>query len=186
MIFCFCWIHHQVKHHYCTSFRWSLFFSFFFFSPIWIRFQLPQPIDVETPQSARTRKGFDGFDYDLVFSDEFNTPGRTFYPGLLSYFPSFFTFAVLSFHDSTSTFNLTLYILFSPLITPFSSHPFSGSPPFPFPEFTALSFFLLFLDRSWVICHPATYLPGLSGGNSHPTLRKLRFRTITVQKALNT
>ena len=54
----------------------------------------------------------------------------------------------LSFHDSTSTFNLTLYILFSPLITPISSHPFSGSPPFPFPEFTALSFFLLFLDRS--------------------------------------
>lgn len=46
---------------------------------------MPQSIDVDTPQSAHTRKGFDGFDYEIVFSDEFNTPGRTFYPGLLSY-----------------------------------------------------------------------------------------------------
>ena len=46
---------------------------------------MPQPIDVDTPQSALTRKGFDGFDYEIVFSDEFNTPGRTFYPGLWSY-----------------------------------------------------------------------------------------------------
>ena len=44
---------------------------------------MPQLIDVETPQSARTRKGFDGYDYEIVFSDEFNTPGRTFYPGSL-------------------------------------------------------------------------------------------------------
>lgn len=55
---------------------------------------MPQPVDVDTPQSAYTRKGFDGFDYEIVFSDEFNTPGRTFYPGLLSYFSSFFNFVI--------------------------------------------------------------------------------------------
>ena len=42
---------------------------------------MPQLIDPETPQSVRSRTGFDGFEYDLVFSDEFNTPGRSFYPG---------------------------------------------------------------------------------------------------------
>ena len=51
---------------------------------------MPQSIDVDTPSSAHNRKGFDGFDYEIVFSDEFNTPGRSFYPGTLSYF-SFFT-----------------------------------------------------------------------------------------------
>ncbi|KAF6743438.1 beta-glucan synthesis-associated protein-domain-containing protein [Ephemerocybe angulata] len=44
-------------------------------------FQIPQPIDPDTPQSARTRTGFDGQDYELVFSDEFNVEGRSFYPG---------------------------------------------------------------------------------------------------------
>lgn len=44
-------------------------------------FQMPDLIDTETPQDARTRTGFDGQPYELVFSDEFNTPGRTFYPG---------------------------------------------------------------------------------------------------------
>ena len=63
-----------------------LFSHFFVFSSIWIRFQMAQVIDVDTPKSAYTRKGFDGFDYEIVFSDEFNTPGRTFYPGLLSSF----------------------------------------------------------------------------------------------------
>jgi beta-glucanase (GH16 family) len=38
-------------------------------------------IDNDTPQSALTRVGGDGNTYDLVFSDEFNTDGRTFYPG---------------------------------------------------------------------------------------------------------
>ncbi|KAF8878855.1 beta-glucan synthesis-associated protein-domain-containing protein [Infundibulicybe gibba] len=38
-------------------------------------------IDTDTPNSAKTRKGYDGEDYDLVFSDEFNVDGRTFYPG---------------------------------------------------------------------------------------------------------
>ncbi|PIL27407.1 hypothetical protein GSI_10555 [Ganoderma sinense ZZ0214-1] len=44
-------------------------------------FAMPQLIDSETPDSAKTRTGFDGVEYELVFSDEFNTDGRTFYPG---------------------------------------------------------------------------------------------------------
>jgi hypothetical protein len=42
---------------------------------------LPSLIDVDTPKSVLTRTGSDGNQYDLVFSDEFNTDGRTFYPG---------------------------------------------------------------------------------------------------------
>ncbi|GAA5962832.1 hypothetical protein JCM3765_001538 [Sporobolomyces pararoseus] len=42
---------------------------------------LPGLIDSDTPSSAYTRTGFDGQEYKLVFSDEFNTPGRTFWPG---------------------------------------------------------------------------------------------------------
>ncbi|KAF5369541.1 hypothetical protein D9758_002593 [Tetrapyrgos nigripes] len=42
---------------------------------------LPSLIDSDTPTSAYTRTGDDGKKYNLVFSDEFNTPGRTFYPG---------------------------------------------------------------------------------------------------------
>lgn len=42
---------------------------------------LPSLIDKETPKSAMSRTGWDGYGYSLVFSDEFNTPGRTFYPG---------------------------------------------------------------------------------------------------------
>jgi len=42
---------------------------------------LPDPVDEKTPESAKTRTGFDGQEYELVFSDEFETPGRTFYPG---------------------------------------------------------------------------------------------------------
>ncbi|CAE6436167.1 unnamed protein product [Rhizoctonia solani] len=41
----------------------------------------PGLIDKDTPQSAMSRTGFDGQEYELVFSDEFNTDGRTFYPG---------------------------------------------------------------------------------------------------------
>lgn len=36
---------------------------------------------MRTPDSAKKRTGFDGEEYELVFSDEFETPGRTFYPG---------------------------------------------------------------------------------------------------------
>lgn len=38
-------------------------------------------VDSETPDNALTRTGFDGEQYTLVFSDEFNTAGRSFYPG---------------------------------------------------------------------------------------------------------
>ncbi|KAL0960926.1 hypothetical protein HGRIS_005933 [Hohenbuehelia grisea] len=42
---------------------------------------LPTLIDADTPASAMTRTGDDGKKYNLVFSDEFNVDGRTFYPG---------------------------------------------------------------------------------------------------------
>lgn len=39
-------------------------------------------IDPDTPEEAHTRKSLDGSkDMKLVFSDEFNTDGRSFYPG---------------------------------------------------------------------------------------------------------
>ena len=38
-------------------------------------------IDPDTPDSAKTRVGYDGQDYVLVFSDEFNLDGRSFDPG---------------------------------------------------------------------------------------------------------
>jgi beta-glucanase (GH16 family) len=39
-------------------------------------------IDPDTPQAARSRPALNGGgDMELVFSDEFNTDGRTFYPG---------------------------------------------------------------------------------------------------------
>jgi len=39
-------------------------------------------IDPDTPQEFMTRTGFDGnSDWELVFSDEFNEDGRTFYEG---------------------------------------------------------------------------------------------------------
>ncbi|KAE9400314.1 glycoside hydrolase family 16 protein [Gymnopus androsaceus JB14] len=40
------------------------------------------PIDLETPDDAKTFSSYmDGSEWKLVFSDEFNTDGRTFYPG---------------------------------------------------------------------------------------------------------
>ncbi|KAL4876052.1 beta-1,6 glucan synthetase [Aspergillus karnatakaensis] len=38
-------------------------------------------IDPDTPESAHSMKAEDGKELQLVFSDEFNTPGRTFYDG---------------------------------------------------------------------------------------------------------
>lgn len=40
-------------------------------------------VDLETPKEAYTMPSFttEGTDFQLVFSDEFNTDGRTFYPG---------------------------------------------------------------------------------------------------------
>jgi beta-glucanase (GH16 family) len=42
---------------------------------------MPRLIDPDTPRELYTRTGNDGKRYDLVFSDEFNTDGRTFWPG---------------------------------------------------------------------------------------------------------
>lgn len=42
---------------------------------------VPLLLDADTPSSAYTRTGTDGNTYNLVFSDEFNKEGRTFYPG---------------------------------------------------------------------------------------------------------
>jgi len=43
---------------------------------------MPRMIDPDTPQEFMTRTGFDGnSDWELVFSDEFNEDGRTFYEG---------------------------------------------------------------------------------------------------------
>lgn len=41
----------------------------------------PSLVDTDTPDDAKTRVGTDGQIYNLVFSDEFNTDGRSFYPG---------------------------------------------------------------------------------------------------------
>ncbi|MBW0498445.1 hypothetical protein O181_038160 [Austropuccinia psidii MF-1] len=38
-------------------------------------------IDPDTPQDVKRRIGSDGSEYQLVFSDEFNVDGRTFWPG---------------------------------------------------------------------------------------------------------
>ncbi|KAJ8095806.1 hypothetical protein PM082_022913 [Marasmius tenuissimus] len=43
-------------------------------------------VDDDTPESAKKRTGFDGQKYELVFSDEFNEAGRTFWPGDDPYF----------------------------------------------------------------------------------------------------
>ncbi|GAA6038390.1 hypothetical protein JCM8097_007625 [Rhodosporidiobolus ruineniae] len=42
---------------------------------------LPGLIDKDTPAEALTKVGMDGKTYRLAFSDEFNTDGRTFWPG---------------------------------------------------------------------------------------------------------
>ncbi|KAG8980166.1 hypothetical protein FRB90_007787 [Tulasnella sp. 427] len=42
---------------------------------------VPRLIDLTTPKEAYYRTGFDGQEYNLVFSDEFSTDGRTFYAG---------------------------------------------------------------------------------------------------------
>ncbi|KAH7097756.1 concanavalin A-like lectin/glucanase [Auriculariales sp. MPI-PUGE-AT-0066] len=42
---------------------------------------LPKLVDPETPDSAKAWTGYFGHQYELVFSDEFNQEGRTFFPG---------------------------------------------------------------------------------------------------------
>ncbi|KAI0084781.1 glycoside hydrolase family 16 protein [Irpex rosettiformis] len=41
---------------------------------------MPKLIDDDTPDNVKTRTGSDGKTYNLVFSDEFNQDGRTFWP----------------------------------------------------------------------------------------------------------
>ena len=42
---------------------------------------LPRLIDPDTPESAMRKNGYNGDEWVLVFSDEFNVDGRTFYEG---------------------------------------------------------------------------------------------------------
>jgi hypothetical protein len=42
---------------------------------------MPQLIDAATLDSAKTRTGFDGQDYVLIFSDESEVDGCTFFQG---------------------------------------------------------------------------------------------------------
>ena len=42
---------------------------------------MPKLVDPDTPVEFHTRTGFDGQEYELVFSDEFNKDYRTFFPG---------------------------------------------------------------------------------------------------------
>jgi hypothetical protein len=67
---------------------------------------MPEMIDSETPDAAKTRTGFDGMEYELVFSDEFNTPGRSFYPG--AYFFSWLSLSTVVFLEF---FSLPVYFL---------------------------------------------------------------------------
>lgn len=46
-----------------------------------VLFGMPSMVDPATPSQFLTRTGLDGQPYELVFSDEFETPGRSFYPG---------------------------------------------------------------------------------------------------------
>jgi len=72
--------------------------SFFYFVTLFfagqapVLFQMPEPIDEATPKDAHSRTGFDGNEYELVFSDEFEVEGRTFWPGKFCFllFHSFF------------------------------------------------------------------------------------------------
>lgn len=41
----------------------------------------PTLVDHNTPDSAKTWRNMGGEEYVLVFSDEFNEEGRSFYPG---------------------------------------------------------------------------------------------------------
>jgi len=41
----------------------------------------PALVDKDTPDEGQSWTSWDGRDYDLVFSDEFNTPGRSFHEG---------------------------------------------------------------------------------------------------------
>jgi amino acid transporter len=63
--------------------------TLFFAGQAPVLFQMPEPIDEATPKEAHSCTGFDGNEYELVFSDEFEVEGGRF--GLVS-FVSFFRF----------------------------------------------------------------------------------------------
>ncbi|KAI6157069.1 glycoside hydrolase family 16 protein [Pisolithus tinctorius] len=72
----FSFLDHDIHVHIISTTR--IYASLF---NIALRYALPQLIDPSTPIDAHTRTGFDNYIYDLVFSDEFNEPGRTFWSG---------------------------------------------------------------------------------------------------------
>ena len=82
-----------------------------------VLFQMPEPIDEATPKEALTRTGFDGNEYELVFSDEFEVDGRTFWPGEFVCFISFRSF--LSPFTSSTLCSHTSIILRPPRIFAF-------------------------------------------------------------------
>ena len=59
-----------------------------------VLFQMPEPIDETTPKEAHDHMGFDENEYELVFLDEFDVDGRTFWHGgfFLFLFYGFFLF----------------------------------------------------------------------------------------------
>jgi hypothetical protein len=100
---------------YCVLF--FCFVTLFLVGQAPVLFQMPEPIDEATPKEAHTRTGFDGNEYELVFSDEFEVDGRTFYPGefYLFLFHVFLLCFLLSFHSSSSwPFNTTQELCISP------------------------------------------------------------------------
>lgn len=79
-------------------------------------------IDLDTPKEAYTKRGYtDASEYVLVFSDEFNTDGRTFYPGDDPYWEAadlhYWSTNNLEWYDpaAVTTANGSLVITFSQL-----------------------------------------------------------------------
>lgn len=74
-------------------------------------------IDMDTPQSVYERKGYDGEDYVLVFSDEFNIEGRTFWPGDDPYWESanshYYATNNLEFYDPRGSTTRDGYLQFN-------------------------------------------------------------------------
>ena len=62
-------------------------------------FQKPQPIDEAIPKEAHSRTGFDGNEYELVFSDEFEVSccfiSLHFLPFVVTFFSFLFLFVTI-------------------------------------------------------------------------------------------
>jgi hypothetical protein len=69
-------------------------------------------IDIDTPKDAYTKSSWNGGpDMELVFSDEFNVPGRTFWPGDDPYWEAadlHYWVGAVSYHRRLSPDNLRL------------------------------------------------------------------------------